>query len=713
MFIHLPQTLVNRHSHDWVPTLATNQHRLTTPYDIHATLTHLVNGKPDPQLPHGLSLFTPISENRECSAAAIPDMFCSCFAENVVTDYRPFYMSGIIGQIVNKINSLTDSVREMCAKYEYESIARVYQRENARKDSEYSLGNTTYHIVQMFMNPGKALFETVIKGVNGTAANMTIVGEISRINRYGNQSHCINDKILKNYCFFTWITSANCREPCVHRDYGYGSTVCVCNEKHCDDLEPIEKTAAGVVTVYETSKSGHRFDKTVLNVGSNRGRKATKSQTITIDKSKGLYQRILGFGGAFTDSAGLNIKSLPETLQNRIIGDYFADTGVEYTLGRIPIGGSDFSTRAYSYDDNSTDDFQFKRWALADEDFKYKIPLLKKAQEVSKHGIKYMASPWSPPAWMKTNHKLNNGGFLVGEPGGKYHKAYAQYLIKFLDAYKANGVSLWGLTIDNEPISGFMPTYAWNSLGFTPETQRDFLKLDLGPALQAAGYGPNTTRVMICDDQRAFIDSWANTIYADREASKYVAGLAFHWYTNTDANIDKLDIAHLADPDKFLINTEACEEWKDQPKHVQLGNWATFERYANDIIIDLNHWTSGWVDWNLALDETGGPNWAKNMVDAPVIVNATAREYYKQPIFYAMGHFSKFLPPGAQRVYQSTDKSVVGLQTTTFIRPDGGTAVLALNMGDEPIDITINDKRLKRNVSHILAARSMQTYLYY
>ncbi|CAG2182964.1 unnamed protein product, partial [Oppiella nova] len=185
---------------------------------------------------------------------------------------------------------------------------------------------------------------------------------------------------------------------------------------------------------------------------------------------------------------------------------------------------------------------------------------------------------------------------------------------------------MWGITVENEPKAGNDPNYKFNCLGFTPELQRDFLKLDLGPILSAAGYGLNTTELMIFDDQRSQIYNWAKTILTDKEAAKYVSGVAFHWYENSVENIPNLDKSHEVDPSKFILNTEACEEWRGHDKHVYLGSWDAFERYANDILVDLNHWTSGWVDWNIVLDEQGGPNWVGNFVDAPIIVNAKSQE---------------------------------------------------------------------------------------
>ncbi|CAG2120749.1 unnamed protein product, partial [Medioppia subpectinata] len=356
--------------------------------------------------------------------------------------------------------------------------------------------------------------------------------------------------------------------------------------------------------------------------------------------------------GAFTDAAGINIKSLPQILQKRLIEDYFGETGIEYTLGRIPIGGTDFSTRGYTYDDNYKNDLQLKHFNLTEEDFNDKIPIIKAAKQVSKHGLRLLASPWTAPQWMKNISDVNHGDFLIGKPGGEYYKAYANYLVKFLDAYKAQGIPLWGLTLQNEPALALViyPKHWFNTMAFTPELYRDFLKLDFGPIMSAAGYGPNVTRVMVFDDNIHSVTQWANVIYRDSEAAQYVSGTAIHWYENNETNVNMLDTVHNQNPSKFILSTEACEMWQGKDHHVYLGSWKLFEKYATDIIRDLNHWVGGWVDWNLALDTNGGPNWSKNFVDAPIIVNATAREYYKQPSFYSIAHFSKFLPPGAQRL---------------------------------------------------------------
>jgi glucosylceramidase len=170
---------------------------------------------------------------------------------------------------------------------------------------------------------------------------------------------------------FLFENLVNSRRECVHKDFGNGATVCVCNSTYCDNLDPITKHPKGTVLLYESSKSGDRFKESQLKFNGTQQNNATKSQTITIDVNK-KFQKIIGFGGAFTDSSGINIASLPQAMQNTLIEDYFSETGIEYTVGRVPIAGTDFSTHAYSYDDNEND-VNLTKFALTKDDFEHKV----------------------------------------------------------------------------------------------------------------------------------------------------------------------------------------------------------------------------------------------------------------------------------------------------------------------------------------------------
>lgn len=479
---------------------------------------------------------------------------------------------------------------------------------------------------------------------------------------------------------------------CVHRNYSHGSsTVCVCNSTVCDNFPPIIKTPKGVVTAYVSSKNGDRFTKeSVTQFSKLPVTHVVPTVSITLDKSK-KYQNIIGFGGAFTDSAGINIAKLPKDMQTRLIKDYFGADGIEFQLGRVPIGGSDFSTRPYSYDDHPNDD-NLTMFALQPEDVHFKIPYIKMANELSPHKVKIYASPWSPPAWMKTNKKFNEGGFLIGEPGTHYWKIWAKYFVKFLDEYKKNKVDIWGITIQNEPEAGYIEGFKWNSLAINQTLERDFIKLDLGPELHKNAY--KNLKVMIHDGQLPLAKDFVEPILSDKDAEKYVHGIAFHWYLNFIANWTDLDELNKKYPNQFLLATEACQEAPEDGSGdaTALGSWNVFNRYAVDIIKDLNHFTTGWTTWNLALSTSGGPNWALNFVSSPIIVNETSQEYYKNPTFYAMGHFSKFLVSDSVRIHheaKTTDQE--NIMVTSFVRPDNGTVVIVLNKNNHSIIAQVND----------------------
>nr|XP_037268266.1 lysosomal acid glucosylceramidase-like [Rhipicephalus microplus] len=437
--------------------------------------------------------------------------------------------------------------------------------------------------------------------------------------------------------FVAFISAA--AAECQPRDYGQGSFVCVCNVTYCDyigDIEPLNSRSA---VAFESTKTGLRFAKTAILLGRapDEDNQNNSSLLLVVDSSKE-YQKVLGFGGAFTDATGINVKSLPTNMQEEILKSYYTKEGIDYNIGRIPMSSCDFSTRKYTYDD-SPGDFELTNFTLAPEDFDLKIPYIKKAMSLSHEPTWFFGSSWSSPAWMKTSNALEGPGFLIGEPGGPYYKTWANYYVRFVQEYERHGVPIWGLTTQNEPTTGFVPGFRWQTLGFSAKSQRDFVKLDLGPALAEAGYGVDKLQLMILDDSRLVLPHWANVVLGDPDAAKYVGGVAVHWYTDNITDPHVLDEVHDSFPNKFILGTEACTGSEKLEEKVLLGSWERAELYAADILQDFNHWVSGWTDWNLALDTEGGPNWVSNFVDSPIIVNASAQEFYKQPMYYALAHF--------------------------------------------------------------------------
>ncbi|XP_018012609.1 lysosomal acid glucosylceramidase [Hyalella azteca] len=468
-------------------------------------------------------------------------------------------------------------------------------------------------------------------------------------------------------------------QECNQQSFGSDSFVCVCSGSSCDyigDVPPPADTSS--FTIVSSSKDSDRFAVGLGTMDSLQN----SGVTITVDPSV-RYQTMMGFGGAFTDSTGFNVAKLSAETQESLLRSYFAPEGIRYSLCRVPIAGSDFSTRPYSYDD-VPGDVNLDNFALAEEDYLYKLPFMKRALELvsGTSDLKFFGSPWAPPAWMKTNGMANGSGSLLTEMWGPY----SNYLVKFISAYEEEGVPIWGITTQNEPMTGFSD-WPWNTCAWTAEDQRDWIKTNLGPAFVDAGY--DDVKIMVLDHNREFLPDYPAAILEDPETYKYVDGIAVHWYSDNNDYPDRLTSTHDLFPDKFLLYTESCEGWNAAPgNRVELGSWQRAQNYVVNIIDDVTHYSTGWVDWNMALDQEGGPNWVSNFVDSPVIVNAAEDTFYKQPMFYAMGHFSRFVLPGDVAVDRSiSDESQI--RAATFVKPDGTVVAVILNMAEEVVPVSI------------------------
>ena len=347
------------------------------------------------------------------------------------------------------------------------------------------------------------------------------------------------------------------------------------------------------------------------------------------------------------------------------------------------------------------------------------IPMIKDAMAISKDGFNIIASPWTAPPWMKDN-KNYVGGKLLPE----FYDAFALYFNKYLDAYKAEGIDIWGLTPVNEPHGN---GNNWESMHFTPEEETDFVQNHLGPKLEAAG--KSDVNILGYDQNRAGLKEWVDEMFKDEESSKYFAGTAIHWYESTyDYFPEDLQYAHNKAPNKYLIETEGCVDseipkWKDDAWYwskeaTDWGwDWASDKdrhlhpkyspvyRYARDIIGCLNNWVDGWIDWNMVLDKQGGPNWFENWCVAPIIVDPDKDEVYFTPIYYTMAHFSKYIRPEAKiiDVLNSEDD----LMVTAAKNPDGTIAVVVLNQSTEVKNFTIFLGEKEKNMS--INAQAIQT----
>lgn len=381
------------------------------------------------------------------------------------------------------------------------------------------------------------------------------------------------------------------------------------------------------------------------------------------------YQTVEGFGGSFTEAAAVTLGKMSPEKQEQILQAYFnPDKGLGYTICRTHINSCDFSLGNYAYVEDGND-VELKTFSI-ERDRKALIPMIKEAQKISREEIRIISSPWSPPTWMKSNRMMNQGGRLLDE----YKSIWAKYFAKYIKAYAEEGINIWGITVQNEPNS----TQPWDSCLYSSEEERDFVKLFLGPTLYEENL--KNIKILVWDHNKEYIVERARTILSDPEAAEYIYGIGFHWYTGD--HFEALDAVNRMYPGKVLIHTEGCVEGGTKP-----DSWETGERYGHDIIGDFNHWTTAWVDWNLLLDEKGGPNHVGNFCDAPIIGDTANDKLIYESSYYYIGHFSKFVKPGAKRV--GCSKFTVNLETVAFKNPDGQIVVIVMNRSEEKIPFTL------------------------
>lgn len=462
--------------------------------------------------------------------------------------------------------------------------------------------------------------------------------------------------------------------------------------------------------IYETSASGNQLTKI------DAVKPVENSIKIKLNPEQ-KFQKITGFGGAFTESSAYLLNQLSKANREKVLQLYFGEDGANYSLTRTTIASCDFSLKNYTYAPVA-DDKELKHFSVK-EDMDDLIPMIKEAQKISKNGFKILASPWTSPPWMKDNNAWINGKLLP-----KYNETFALYFSKYLTEYKKLGIPIWGITVVNEPHGN---GGNWESMLFTPKEMTDFVENFLGPKLEKDGYG--NVKIFGYDQNRAELKNWVDEMYRSEKSSKYFAGTAIHWYESTFKIFeDELQYAHQKNPSKHLIQTEACidgdiPKWKDDSWYWSAEatdwgfDWAKEEekylhpkyvpvfRYAGDIIGCLNNQVDGWIDWNMVLDKNGGPNWFKNWCGAPILVDPEKDEVYVTPLYYTMAHFSKFIRPDAVRIgFENPDKE---LQVTAAKNPDGSFAVVVFNPSEQAknIEISVENQKIPIQIS----AKALQT----
>ncbi len=484
-----------------------------------------------------------------------------------------------------------------------------------------------------------------------------------------------------------------------------------------------------------------------------------------------IKQTMDGIGSSFTESSAYVLAHLDVEKRKEVMRKIFGEEGANFSLTRTHIGACDFSVYGkYSYVDEPGD-AELKSFTLnpdkegfnksvhkgiMDEEYDL-LPMIKEALEIKNNqadnDLRIVSSAWTAPAWMKdiedwyiTGTAENNFQGTGGKLKPEYEEAYADYIIKYLNEYRSEGVEIWGITPVNEPHGN---NGQWESMHFTPETQNEFIKKYLGPKLQK-GVNKNV-KLLIYDQNRDGLKHWTDVILGDSETAKFVYGSAVHWYESTHRVFeDVFDGVHKKFPNHAILHTEGCiddlgkpapkgitdperfqeEDWFDNDSFwwnknaTDWGYSATWEgvksedhqiynpvhRYARNIIVSIDHWLRGWIDWNVVLDQNGGPNHVGNFCGAPIMIDTKTKYIYYTPIYYVLAQFSKSIRPGDKAVQTSKVLDDLGsddLHACATINKENVLSVQLLNTTKQPITYQLQLKDQYAEI--IIDANSVQT----
>lgn len=390
-------------------------------------------------------------------------------------------------------------------------------------------------------------------------------------------------------------------------------------------------------------------------------------------------QQMKGFGGAFTEASGYTYSKLSPESKAEFIQAYFSEEGLNYTVGRTHINSCDFSLSNYAAVTDEADT-EFTTFTFEREE-QYIFPLIKDALAQTKDGIKMLLSPWSPPAFMKTNGEMNNGGKLKKE----HYRTWARYIAKYIKEIKAVGVDVQYLSVQNEPDA----VQTWDSCTYSAEEEMIFVRDHLGPVLEEQGL--KEVKILVWDHNKEIVFDRANAIFGDKTASDYIYGIAVHWYTGD--HFEGLSFVKERYPEKEIFFTEGCVEYSRFMDSNEVGK---AEMYAHDMIGNFVNGVSAFFDWNLLLDAAGGPNHVKNFCAAPIMCTEDEKNIEKRLSYYYIGHFSRYVKEGAYLV--GITRFTTKLDACAFVNPDGERVVILLNTTDKSMDVTVREHEKGQNV---------------
>lgn len=413
------------------------------------------------------------------------------------------------------------------------------------------------------------------------------------------------------------------------------------------------------------------------------------------------YQEILGFGAAITESSAYNYSLLSPENKKRFLELYYSrEKGIGYNFGRTHINSCDFGPEYYCYVEEG--DETLESFSI-DRERKYILPMLKDILAFCEQELILFASPWSPPAYMKDNGSPYKGGSLKEE----YKHLWARYYARYIKAFAAEGVTISAISVQNEPKA----SQTWESCFYSAEDEREFIQQHLAPVLDEEGLGH--IKIIIWDHNKERVYDRARDIFTSEFVKERVWAVGHHWYSGDHFEGPRLVHEQFG---KVLISSENCGDIHTDPH-------ALAERYGRELLGNLNNFMGAYCDWNILLDENGGPyhnRIAKDVIvngvvlesrsrgcHAPVLYNTKQEELVVTPIYYYIGHFSKFIQRGAKRIATTTFRSDVPV--CGFENPDGSLLLVVQNCSAE--EMTVNLRHQNCITPCTLAPRSITTVI--
>lgn len=485
------------------------------------------------------------------------------------------------------------------------------------------------------------------------------------------------------------------------------SWVCVCDTKYCDTLNVAETSGKNEFVFVSSSKDGERFNFT-LGRFPRRNRVAGAPAPLDLSKTYVKIKEIAsgrpirGFGGTYTGSSAYVLSLMAVDLQRQALQSFYSPkNGANFAIARIPIGSTINDLKQWTYNEYPTNDNDLTNFTAYNREDRLRSCQIKQLKRVTKNpNIEFMAVASTAPRWMTTVAKAPTGYRSVLKP--EYYQTWANYHLRYLQMMSDQSVDFSFISTGQRPDSS-LNSDEFSPLAWNPYEQGKWLAANLGPTLRASKFF--NISIIAYDDNRQNIPAYVSLMNVGNVgASRYIDAIGIQNYRNKVFLSSLLDLTYLTFPRKPIMNTEIGFE------DAGIGSWDNAEALALDIIDNLQHDSTAYIVNNLILNNFGGPSLNRQPQDAPILVSDDSTEFYKQPIYYVLAHFSKYIVRDSVRLDTYTSK-YLDVPAVAYLRPDDTIVAMMYNRLDKSVPIVLTDQ-YQGTIEFQLKPKSINTLIY-